>query len=285
MDPLIITSNDSKVPPGQGEESKIIEECLAAAEAGASILHIHHVLHPYERGTFPDLNIDASVRVIDGIRKHTDAIIQSGITTATTESRVALTEAVQVDMMSITLSNNDRHKAIRPSKHRDRSEMIALAQHCLDHDIRPEWEIFHAGTVWNLLFLIREGLAKPPYWINLCLYHQGGTWSPPTPDEVDHRAKLFPEGSKWTLVSRCDPQEDPVTEPPTPTDHTRLMTHAILRGGHVHTGKEDRPDLKPGVPAQSNAQLVTLMRQISELLDRPIATPTEAKEMLNIARR
>jgi 3-keto-5-aminohexanoate cleavage enzyme len=283
LEPLIITSNDPMIPAGSEQVGQTIEEGVAAAGAGAAILHHHLIYRPLEPGRSPELDVDASVEVISRIRERTDAIIQLGITTATNESRMEVAERAGVEMFSITLSDNDHYVGQFPPVRRDRAEMEMLATFCLENKIVPEWEVFHAGAVWNLHYLISRGLARAPYWVNLCLYHEGSCWSPRTAAEVDYRASLLPAGSKWHLAAFARPQKDYVVAPITPDEHTRLLAHAVLAGGHVRTGKEDRPERTKGVPARTNAELVGMVAELATALERRIATPNETRALLEMS--
>jgi 3-keto-5-aminohexanoate cleavage enzyme len=267
-----------------GDVAAAVHEGLRAAEAGAAILHHHLIYKPRQPGAPYALDIGPSVEIVEALRAGTDAIIQFGITTATNASRMALARAVRVDMMSITLADNDHFgRPHFPTIFRDRNDMESLARFCLDNGIVPEFEVFHSGAAWNLHYLIKKGLAKPPYWINLTMYPEGSSWSPRSFAEMDHRVSMLPEESRYTLVAFAKSEVERVFEPITATDHVRLMTYAVLRGGHVRTGKEDRPELKPGVPAKLNAELVSEIADISLRLQRPVATPSQARKMLGIA--
>jgi uncharacterized protein (DUF849 family) len=281
LDPLIITSNDPMVPPGTPDElERNLEEAVLAAEAGATIVHHHAIARPRAEGARLELDVDRSVELFQRIRESTDAITQLGITLATNETRMAVAAEAHPEMLSITLSDNDHYG--RDCIHRDRDDMIELAQFCLDHGIAPEWEIFNAGAVWNLLYLIKNGLARPPYFINLTLYPEGSGWSPRLTSEIDHRVSLLPEQSVWHLVAFARAEAEPVVEPITPDEHTRLLCHAILRNGGIRTGKEDRPLLAEGVPAKTNAELIRPIAELSEALGRPVATPGQGRELLGI---
>jgi 3-keto-5-aminohexanoate cleavage enzyme len=282
LDPLIITSNDPKLEEHPNPIEGMVDEGVAAAEAGAAILHHHLVYRPYQAGKRIEIDVDKSVEVIRRLRKKTDAIFQLGITTATDETRFAVAKAEHVDMMSITLAVNDHHNGIYPTVFRDREDMVRQAKFCLDNGIIPEWEVFHVGAIWNLMYLIKHGYAKPPYWINLTLYPEGSSWSPRTFDEIDSRVRALPPDCIWHLVVFARPHKDPVVPVATPIEHTRLLTHAVLRGGHVRMGKEERIDISPGVPARTNADLIKIIANISEQVGRPPATPDQARRMLHI---
>lgn len=282
LDPLIITSNDPMVPDGPDQVEQTIEEGVAAWEAGAAILHHHCIFRPQIPGTAPELDVEKSVQVLSELRRRTDAILQLGITVATNESRMAVAKIAPVDQMSITLCDNDHFISRWPNTHRDREEMVMLADFCLARGIQPEFEVFHAGAAWNLHYLIKKGHAKPPYWINLTLYPEGSCWSPKIPSEIDHRASLLPEGSRWHLVAFAREENESIMPIPTPEEHTQLLTYATLKGGNVRTGKEDRPYLTSAVLAESNAELVRLAADMSQRLGRSVATPAEARRLLSL---
>lgn len=282
MDPLIITSSDPKLPEGPRQMEETVEECVAAANAGAAILHKHLIYQPYVPGTRIDIDVDRSVDVIRQVRKRTDAIFQLGITRASDASRMAVAKNGRVDMMSLTLGFQDQYNGAYPNVMHDRDDIVRWARFCLDNGIVPEWEVFHSGCAWNLMYLIKHGYAKPPYWINLTMYPEGSSWSPRTMDEIDNRVKVLPEGSQWHLVCFARAVKDFVTPPVTPFEHNRLLTYAILAGGHIRVGKEERAEITPGVPARTNAELISVFADISTKLGRPPATPAQARKMLNM---
>jgi 3-keto-5-aminohexanoate cleavage enzyme len=57
---------------------------------------------------------------------------------------------------------------------------------------------------------------------------------------------------------------------------------AIVSGGHVRVGFEDNLYFSKGVPAESNAQLVERIAELSRLLQREVASPAEARKILKI---
>ena len=66
-----------------------------------------------------------------------------------------------------------------------------------------------------------------------------------------------------------------------PDEHWRVLTMAILLGGHVRVGMEDNPFLAPGEYASSNAELVEKIVRISRELGREVATPEEARAIVD----
>jgi 3-keto-5-aminohexanoate cleavage enzyme len=65
-----------------------------------------------------------------------------------------------------------------------------------------------------------------------------------------------------------------------PSEHWRVLTMAILLGGHVRVGMEDNPFVEPGRYARSNAELVDKIVRISRELGREVASPDEARRII-----
>ena len=61
-----------------------------------------------------------------------------------------------------------------------------------------------------------------------------------------------------------------------------LAIMAIVLGGHVRVGFEDNIYYSRGVLATSNAELVARIARIAAEFGRPVATPTEARQILGI---
>jgi 3-keto-5-aminohexanoate cleavage enzyme len=65
-----------------------------------------------------------------------------------------------------------------------------------------------------------------------------------------------------------------------PEVQSRVLTMAIMLGGHVRVGMEDNPFLAPGQYARHNAELVEKIARISRELGREVATPVEARKIV-----
>jgi 3-keto-5-aminohexanoate cleavage enzyme len=97
---------------------------------------------------------------------------------------------------------------------------------------------------------------------------QAGTY--PTPKNLIWLSELVPQQSLIN-VAGVGPSQLP------------LDTLAILLGLHSRTGLEDNIYFKRGELAKSNAQLVDRIVRIAKELNREIATPAEARQMLGIS--
>lgn len=133
--------------------------------------------------------------------------------------------------------------------------------------IKPELEIYHSGGLWVVRYLIENDLLQKPYWIQTVMGYQTGSF--PTVDNVLRLLMEFPEESLW-LCSAVGPFQLPLT------------TLATLMGGHVRVGLEDNVYYARGQRAKSNAELVQRAVRIAHELNRPVATPAEARSMLGL---
>lgn len=134
--------------------------------------------------------------------------------------------------------------------------------------IKPELETYHPGGAWVMRHLIDEGMLDQPYWIQTVMGYQ--TSSYPTVDNVMQILRELPEDSLW-LCSGIGPFQLPLT------------TLATLMGGHVRVGLEDNIYYRRGEKARSNAQLVERAARIAHELNREVATPAEARQMLGLS--
>jgi 3-keto-5-aminohexanoate cleavage enzyme len=116
-------------------------------------------------------------------------------------------------------------------------------------------------------YLIENDLVDKPYWIQTVMGYQTGSY--PTVPNVLNLLKDFPKDALW-LCSAIGPFQLPLT------------TLATLMGGHVRVGLEDNVYYARGQKASGNAQLVERTVRIAHELNRPVATPAQARQMLGL---
>jgi 3-keto-5-aminohexanoate cleavage enzyme len=134
--------------------------------------------------------------------------------------------------------------------------------------IKPELEIYHPGCAWVVNDLIQQALIDKPYWIQTVMGFQTSSY-PTVKNTIDMLMEL-PEGSLW-LCSGIGPFQ------------LALTTLAALMGGHVRVGLEDNVYYRRGEKAKSNAQLVERAVRITHELNREVATPAQARQMLGLS--
>jgi len=235
---------------------EIIEEAVLCCEAGASILHTH------AEGQWSE--------VINGVRSASDIIIQSGMSSIPLEERIELFEQ-KSDMVSIIANHHaEAFTEVTCDSLHPLKELEEYAGACRKYGVKPEWEIWHAGSIWNINRLIDQGLLDTPYITTFFLGWPGGTWSPPTVTEYLYRKSLMPKGCVITVSIMCKEQMD-------------ILVAAITHGDNVRVGTEDWPYLQNGKVATTH-ELVREIADISRSLGREVATPAIARELTGVAK-
>jgi 3-keto-5-aminohexanoate cleavage enzyme len=149
------------------------------------------------------------------------------------------------------------------------SDTERFAKVMLDHKVKPEMETFADGN-WSLIDnLINKQLLKQPYWVCLVPGMQSAT--PPTPWHIMNQTAFAPPNTMFNIIGIG-------------INQVPLTTFAMIMGWHVRVGMEDNVYYARGVKAKSNAELVARAVRIAKELNRPVATPTEAREMLGISK-
>jgi 3-keto-5-aminohexanoate cleavage enzyme len=258
MDPLIITAtpNVCWLQPHVDyprTPQAMAEEAVRCREAGASILHMH---------------ADDWIGTIDAVRAATDLIVQCGMSSHAIPDRMDVFRH-GADMISIITSHHDEAfaehdvHALHP-----REELLEYAVLQRSSGVRLEYEIWHTGSIWNLMWLIERGAIDPPYFTSIFFGWPGGSWSPPTVEEYAYRRRHLPAESVAT-VSIMDPRQ------------LDVVTAAIVAGDHVRVGTEDQPLGRAGALAATHV-LVAEVAEVAAALGRPLATPAQARAMTGI---
>ncbi|WML78906.1 3-keto-5-aminohexanoate cleavage protein [Streptomyces sp. VNUA74] len=135
--------------------------------------------------------------------------------------------------------------------------------------VRPELEIFDTGQLWFAKQLLAEGLLDDPTVFQLCM---GIPWGAPAdPGVLQSMVNMLPDGARWASFALGRMQMPWVAQ-------------SILLGGHVRVGLEDNLYLGKGHKA-TNAQLVERAVTITESLGARVATPDEARATLGLKPR
>jgi uncharacterized protein (DUF849 family) len=150
-----------------------------------------------------------------------------------------------------------------PAQLREQARLI------MSYGVKPEMEIFDSGNLWFAKQLCAEGLIADPPLFQLCL---GIPWGAPFDTEtMAYQKNLLPKNAIWAAFS-IGQNEFPA------------VAQAVVLGGHVRVGLEDNLWLARGVHA-SNGTLVEKAVKIIELLGPSVATPDEARAILQLPPR
>jgi 3-keto-5-aminohexanoate cleavage enzyme len=259
MRPLIIiaTPNISWLHPEVDyphSAEAIAEEARLCRENGATILHTH------AEGKWKE--------TVTAVRAKSDILVQCGMSSLPIPERMDVFRQ-KADMISVILNHHDEAfvKADFNVLH-PKDELIEYARLCHKYGVKPEFEVWHAGSIWNLNYLIGKQLLTPPFVTTLFFGWPGGTWSPPTVDEYLYRRRLMPDGCVCNVSIMGEGQRD-------------ILTAAILNGDHVRVGTEDHPFDHHGNLVTTH-ELVQETAQMAQALGRPLATVKQARRMIGL---
>ncbi len=232
----------------------IAEEAALCRQNGAAILHTH------AEGKWKE--------TIAAVRARCDIIVQCGMSSLPILERMAVYEN-KADMISVILNHHDEAFTVADfNVLHPREELAEYARLCKQYDVVPEWEVWHAGSVWNLNYLIGRKLLKLPCVTTLFFGWPGGTWSPPTVDEYLCRRALMPEGCVCNVSIMGPEQRD-------------ILAAAIVHGDHVRVGTEDYPFDHNGKLAPTH-ELVRETAEMARAFGRPLATVKQARKMIGL---
>ncbi|KQX22965.1 3-keto-5-aminohexanoate cleavage protein [Variovorax sp. Root434] len=286
----IHTPSMSRYLPVTPEE--IIEASVDAAQAGAAIIHLH-ARDPVTGK--PDQSPDAFAQFLPQIKARTDAVLNvtsGGSPYMTIEERIQPSMRFAPEVASLNMGSMNfalfpmlgRFKEFKHAWEREALEAsrdlifrntfrdieYALAQ-CASNDTRFEFECYDVSHLYNLAHFVERGLVKAPFFVQTVFGILGGIGS--HPEDVLHMKRtadrLFGDDYRWSVLG-------------TGKDQLRLAAMSASMGGNVRVGLEDSLWLGRGSLAQSNAAQVLQARQIIEGLGLEIASPDEAREILQL---
>ncbi len=273
----------------------IAAQSIAAARAGAAILHLH--ARDPETGA-PTGNPDVFARFLPEIHASTDAVINittGGSPDMEPEERLAAAlrfspEMCSLNMGSMNFSFHHMGRRVQHWKFPWESKYIADSERFIfrntfadiarnyellgPHGTRFEHECYDIGHLYNLAHFVDRGLVKPPFFIQSVFGILGGIGA--TPDSVVFMRRtadqLFGKDYVWSVLAAGRQQ-------------MRTITQAAMLGGNVRVGLEDSLFLGPSALAPSNAaQVEKIVRILAELGLQP-ATPDEARALLQLKGR
>ncbi|OPY56619.1 MAG: 3-keto-5-aminohexanoate cleavage enzyme [Pelotomaculum sp. PtaU1.Bin035] len=277
MDKLIITVSltggfhGKEANPNLPEQpSEIIQAAYDCYNAGAAIAHIH-ARDPQGR---PTGDPEIYREIIAGVRAKCNMITQTttgGAPGMSVEERMRSLES-RPEMASLNMGT-----AVADWKGQEnvfsntKTDIRYAAKKMLDYGIKPEMEVYNEAMLHNVEDLIDQDLLKKPYYINFVL---NMTKAMQGTVKYSHKTLMFlidqlPAGSIYN-VTGIGSSQLPAT------------TLSLLLGGNLRVGFEDNVFYSKGVLANSNAQLVERAVRIARELQREIATPDEAREMLGL---
>ncbi|MBM7561281.1 3-keto-5-aminohexanoate cleavage enzyme [Fusibacter tunisiensis] len=241
---------------------EIATEAYECYKAGASIVHVHA---RDEKGE-PTQDKEAYRAIKDAISEKCNIIFQPSTGGAVWHSPEERLQPVELSPEMATLSAGTCN--FGPDVFMNSEAYIEkFAIRMQELGVKPEIEVFERGMIENAKKLAKKGLVKTPMHFDLVLGVPGAC--PGTPEDLMFMVSQLPEGSTWT-VAGIGRSELP------------LAVMAIVLGGHVRVGFEDNVYYSKGRLAKSNAELVERIVRLAAEMGREVATPDEARAILNI---
>jgi 3-keto-5-aminohexanoate cleavage enzyme len=263
-----------------------VEQTDAAYQAGASMVHLH-VRDPQKWWDGTD-QMEQYRKVNGMIRQACPEIIINNTTGGsygmTIEQRLACLDAkpevatlnMGPDMYKLKLKER-KAPVPHPRPGVDKDDIVPItygeirrfADGMKARGIKPEMEVYHPGQLWSVFDLIELGLVEPPYFMQFVMGYQVSPWA--TPRNLINFIEQLP--SQTVLeVSGIGPYQLP------------MITLAMIMGAHmVRVGMEDNVYYKRGQLLETNLQAVEQVVRIATELNREIATPQQARQMLGIS--
>jgi uncharacterized protein (DUF849 family) len=247
---------------------QITEQAIEAAHAGASVLHLH-ARDPLDGSPTPSPEIFD--QFVPRIAERTDAI----------------PELCSLNMGSMNFAFHKAARGVTDWKHAwekpyvEGSEDLIfrntfsdikkiLAQLGDAHGARFEFECYDVGHLYNLAHLVEEGLVRAPLFLQCVLGITGGL-------NADPENLFLMRSTADRLFGREDYEFSVLGAG---RHQMSLVTMGAIMGGHVRVGLEDSLYLSRGMLASSCAAQVLKIRRILEELSLEIASPNEAREIL-----
>jgi 3,5-dioxohexanoate:acetyl-CoA acetone transferase len=271
----------------------IAAQAIAAAEAGAAILHLH-ARNP-ETGQ-PTADPDVFMQFLPTIKSGCDAVINittGGSSLMTLEERLAAPNLAQPEMASLNMGS--MNFGLFPMQRRysdwrfewepallEKTKEVVFRNTFADieqifltlgdgYGTRFEFECYDVGHIQTLAFYLREGLISKPLFVQFVLGVLGGIDA--APENLMHMKatadRLLGEHYRFSVLCAGRLQMP-------------LATLGAILGGNVRVGLEDSLLIGRRQLATSNAEQVAKIRRILEELGHEIATPADAREMLGL---
>lgn len=270
---------------------EIAEAAIAAAEAGAAMIHLH--ARDPETGR-PDQSPHLYEQFLPRIKQSTNAILNittggglgMGLDERLAAAKWAKPEVCSMNMGSVNFNISGAGSKVTEWKHDWEKPYLEMTKDFIlsnsfaqieramaelsDQGTRFEFECYDIANLYNLVHFAERGLAKPPFFIQGVFGILGGIGA--EPENVMHMKatadRLFGNDYMFSALAAGKHQMP-------------MITLSALLGGSVRVGLEDSLYIGRGKLARSNVEQVAKIRRILEELSLEIATPDEARAMMD----
>jgi uncharacterized protein (DUF849 family) len=271
---------------------EIATEAVAAAKAGAAIVHLH-ARDPQDGR--PTQDPERFVPILQLIKAQTDVVVNittGGSPHMTVEERMRPAMTHKPELASLNMGSMnfglfpmlDRFKDFDHEwerQHLEKSrdlifkntfnDIETILRRGTENGTRFEFECYDIAHLYNLAYFLDKKLARPPLFVQSVFGILGGIGT--HPEDLMHMRRtadrLFGDQYEWSILGAGRNQ-------------IPLATIGAAMGSHVRVGLEDSLWIGPGQLAESGAQQVSRIRTVLEALSLDIATPNAARELLQL---
>ena len=275
----------------------VVNQSVEAAEAGASIIHLH-ARDPRDGRPTPDP--DVFMQYLSRIKAKSDVVLSvssGGGTGMTVAERLEGVLRAKPELATLNMGTMnyggftmiDKYRGKwkfdweEPYLEQTRRDPFLSTYTDIEYMLnvvapetgaRFECEAYDTSHLYTLAYYLDKGLIKPPIFVQTIFGTMGGIGT-----EVDHIVqmrrtadRLLGDAYEWSVLGAGRFQMG-------------VVTAAAIMGAHVRVGLEDSLYLGKGQLAESNADQVRKIRGILEALSLEIATPDEARQILGLKGR
>ena len=271
---------------------EIADAAVGAVEAGAAIIHLH-ARDPVTGK--PDQRPEAFVPFLKDIKARSDAVINlttGGSPYMTVQERMQPAKVLKPEVASMNMGTMNfglfpmlerfkefKHDWERPYLEGSKDlifrntygDLETVLTELSANQTRYEFECYDTSHLYNLAHFVDRGLVKAPFFVQTVFGILGGIGS--HPDDVMHMKRtadrLFGADYRWSVLGAGRSQMP-------------IAAMSAAMGGNVRVGLEDSLWIGAGKLAESNAQQVRKVREIIEGLGLAVATPNEARDILQL---
>ncbi len=271
---------------------EIADAAVGAAEAGAAIIHLH-ARDPVTGK--PDQRPEAFVPFLKDIKARSDAVINlttGGSPYMTVQERMQPAKVLKPEVASMNMGTMNfglfpmlerfkefKHDWERPYLEGSKDlifrntygDLETVLTELSSNQTRYEFECYDTSHLYNLAHFVDRGLVETPFFVQTVFGILGGIGS--HPDDVMHMKRtadrLFGADYRWSVLGAGRSQMP-------------IAAMSAAMGGNVRVGLEDSLWIGKGQLAESNAQQVRKVREIIQGLGLEVATPNEARDILQL---
>lgn len=246
------------------QPEEIVEQARKSREVGASVLHIH----ARDTEGVPTTDIGVYETIVSGVRETTDLLTQVG---TGIRFDIPLEDRLSVIRMNptpemFTINTGTFHFMWHTFKNPPWL-VEKFVDEILSVGAAIEFEIYDLSHLYAVLRLMDAGRIPEPVHFSFVMGIPGGM--PARPDVLMTMLQHMPDTGSWQVIG-------------TGSKHLPMTAMGICMGGNARAGAEDTVYYSYRKLPASSAQLIDRLRGVAAAVDRPVATPDEARDLLSL---